>query len=386
MNSTMFSKIAGLVIVMSLVLSQVFVSSNATAAPPSPTPTVAPSSPTPEEGDVMVRMLNPKAIPEGWQVPKTVGHVVNYLMHEWYQNLTKGEQERAAEWGIEFSINDANLDLQRSLAAVDDYLAKDVDVLVFTPVNQEASVPTVKKAMSTNTPVILESSYLEGATTLVAIDDYALGFEVGQWAGKYVQENFGGQARILDIGLPALSPCVDRSNGFVDGVKSILPDAQLVQSVDGKGLKDEAVKVAADALTAHPDINVIFGCNDDSALGGLQAFQAAGLDTSQLLVAGFGCEGKACKSALEEGGPYKVSGGMFPEYQGRLIIDVAVAAFNGIPLPQHVVAPSTALTKDNLSNFYTKEGDEWIPNYEAISMLSPVLQKYIEGQSQEQSE
>ena len=89
------------------------------------------------------------------------------------------------------------------------------------------------------------------------------------------------------------------------------------------------MKVSADALTAHPDVNIIFGINDDSALGGLQAYEAAGMDTENLLVVGFGCEGKACKNALMEGGPYKVSAAMFPEYQGRLLIDAAIAAFNG---------------------------------------------------------
>src|SRR5205085_8206726 len=105
---------------------------------------------------------------------------------------------------------------------------------------------------------------------------------------------------ILDVGLPALSTTVARSKGFVDGIHSVLADATVAQSVDGKGLKDEAVKVAADALTAHPDVNIIFGINDDSALGGLQAYKAAGMDTSKLLVVGFGCEGKACKNALME--------------------------------------------------------------------------------------
>ena len=66
------------------------------------------------------------------------------------------------------------------------------------------------------------------------------------------------------------------------------------------------------------------------------------MDTDKLLVVGFGCEGKACKNALMEGGPYKVSAAMFPEYQGRLLIDAAIAAFNGAKLPAHIVAPSTA--------------------------------------------
>ena len=152
----------------------------------------------------------------------------------------QGRAGTGGQWAIDFSINDANLDLQRSLAGVDDYLAKGVDVLVFTPVNQEASVPTVKKAMDTGIPVILKSSNVEGATTLVAIDDYALGFEVGQWSGKYVQDNFNGEARVLDIGLPALTPCVDRSTGFVDGLKSVVSGrpARAVggrQGVEGRG-------------------------------------------------------------------------------------------------------------------------------------------------------
>jgi len=163
---------------------------------------------------------------------------------------------------------------------------------------------------------------------------------------------------------------VARSTGFVDGVKSVLPDARVVASVDGAGLKDKAVQVANDALTANPDVNIIFGINDDSALGGLQAFESQGGDTSQLLVVGFGCEGKACKDALMEGGPYKVSAAMFPEYQGRLIIDAGVAALNGVELPAHIVAPTLAMTADNLGDYYTQEGDTYTPNFDAIAEIS----------------
>ena len=93
------------------------------------------------------------------------------------------------------------------------------------------------------------------------------------------------------------------------------------------------------------------------------------MDTENLLVVGFGCEGKACKNALMEGGPYKVSAAMFPEYQGRLLIDAAIAAFNGAKLPAHIVAPSTPMTKDNLAQYYTKDGDDYTPNFDAMAKL-----------------
>jgi ribose transport system substrate-binding protein len=323
------------------------------------------------EGDATVRSMDPSALPDGWTVPEDVGHVTNFLMHEWYQNLTAGEEVRAAEYGINFSINDANLDLPTSLAAVDDYVAQGIDVLNFTPVQEEASGPKITEVAATGLPIICESSPADGCSTLVSIDDYAAGFKVGVWAGEYVNENLGGQAVVLDVGYPALTTTVARSTGFMDGITSILGEnATLAQSVDSTGVKDIAVTVAADALTAHPDVNVIFGINDDSALGGMQSYEAAGLDMENLLVVGFGCEGNACKDALAEGGPYKVSAAMFPEYQGRLMIDAGVAAFNGVELPPHLIAPSTPITADNLADYYTLEGEEYSANFEAIAEIS----------------
>jgi ribose transport system substrate-binding protein len=323
------------------------------------------------EGDATVRSMDPSALPDGWTVPEDVGHVTNFLMHEWYQNLTAGEEVRAAEYGINFSINDANLDLPTSLAAVDDYVAQGIDVLNFTPVQEEASGPKITEVAATGLPIICESSPADGCSTLVSIDDYAAGFKVGVWAGEYVNENLGGQAVVLDVGYPALTTTVARSTGFMDGITSILGEnATLAQSVDSTGVKDIAVTVAADALTAHPDVNVIFGINDDSALGGMQSYEAAGLDMENLLVVGFGCEGNACKDALAEGGPYKVSAAMFPEYQGRLMIDAGVAAFNGVELPPHLIAPSTPITADNLADYYTLEGEEYSANFDAIAEIS----------------
>lgn len=328
------------------------------------------------EGEQMVRTLDPTHLPDGWKIPQKVTHITNYGVHEWYQNLIKGEQARAKDYNINFKQVDANLDLQASLAAAQEQI-NNVDVLNFTPVQEAPSGPVISKiAKDSGKPIVCESSPTDGCTTLVSIDDYAAGYKVGVWAGNYAKEHLDGKAVVLDVGLPALNTTVNRSKGFLDGIKSVLGDnAKLAQSVDGQGLKDKAVQVAADALTANPDVNVIFGINDDSALGGLQAFEAQGGDTSNLLVVGFGCEGKACKDALASGGPYKVSAAMFPEYQGRLLIDAGVVAYNGVQLPAHIVAPSAPITADNLSQYYTKEGDNYTANFDAIAKIPTAGEK-----------
>ena len=67
-------------------------------AAPAVEPTAAPAAGaakpavvSPEEGEKLVRTLDPKALPAGWKIPATIAHVTNYLVHEWYQNETKGE-------------------------------------------------------------------------------------------------------------------------------------------------------------------------------------------------------------------------------------------------------------------------------------------------------
>jgi ribose transport system substrate-binding protein len=317
--------------------------------------------------DVSLLDVEPGDLPDGWELPDTMGHVTNYLVHEWYQNLTAAAEEHADEFGINFGINDANLDLSSSLAAVDDYLAQGIDAMVFTPVDEEASATTITNAVE-QVPIVCESSPTDGCLTLVAIDDFDAGEKVGVWAGEYLQEQDITEVKALDVGLPALSTTLARSDGFFAGLESVISDVERIE-VDGQGLKDEAVRVAADALTANQDINVIFGINDDSALGGVEAYEAAGLDLDDLLAVGFGCEGNACKSALLEGGPYKVSAGMFPEFQGMMLVRSAIAAFNGMSLPDHTVMPSAPLTADNLSDYYTEEDGEFEINFDAVAEL-----------------
>jgi len=291
------------------------------------------------------------------KVPKKVGWVGNYMMHEWYQTVQRGMKARAAQLGIDLEVADANLDMARQVSMAEDLIAKGVDVLIISPVQQEGAEAIVKKAKAENVPLVIEASPVKGMTTIVAICDYDCGFKGGVETGKYVKAKLGGKARILAVDLPALRPCILRVDGFVDGIMTVIPDAVVVHRVDGSGLKDKALQVATDALTKDSNINVIYGCNDDSALGALQAYKSAGLDTKKLVVCGTGSEGLAFIKAMQEGGPYKVEAAMFPEAVGYECINMAVKLFNNEKVPPHWVTPTFALTADNWKQYYSLSGE-----------------------------
>ena len=110
------------------------------------------------------------------KMPKKVGYVVNYATHEWYQNVIKGMKDRAAQLGFEVEVKDANLDAAKQIAAAEDFMSQGVDVLIITPVNEDAVVPLLRRAKQENMPIVLEGNPVKGMTTLVAICDYDTGY------------------------------------------------------------------------------------------------------------------------------------------------------------------------------------------------------------------
>jgi ribose transport system substrate-binding protein len=298
-----------------------------------------------------------------------VGYVVNFGSHEWYQNVVKGAQDTAKEAGYDFEWADANVDLAKQISQCENMLTKGVDVLMLSPVDPDGLSSVMSQAQEQETPVVTESNTVPGAKTAVGIKNLEAAKLLGEWAGDYITNTLHTKAKVLIVGLPTQVDTRDRVSGFKQGLEESGADFEVVQEVNGGGLKDQALDVSADAITAHPDINMIFGINDDSALGGTQAYQEAGLDIGKLTTLGFGVEGRAGKGALTSGGPYKAGLGMFPEYVGRTLIEQAKAVHDGKKVPERTITPATVLTADNLSQYYTKDGDDWKINYDAVKGL-----------------
>ncbi len=303
--------------------------------------------------------------------PQTVGYIVNYATHEWYQNVIKGMQDRADQLGITLEVKDANLDIARQIAAAEDFMAQGVDVLIITPVNEEGVVQLLRRAEEEGMPVVLEGNPVRGMTTMVAICDYDTGYHAGVAAGEYARDNLGGVAKVMNVGLPLLSATVLRSNGFMDGLRTIIPDATMVHDLDGGGNPDRSLEVASAALAQNADINIIYGINDSSAQGGLQAWKASGRPQDGLLVVGTGGEGLGFINAMETEPAWQIEAAMFPEKVGFTVMDAAVALFNGEELPEHIVSPTAPMIGDEWQQFYSVEGDVRTINWDNVNALQP---------------
>lgn len=300
--------------------------------------------------------------------PKKVGYLTNYSFHIWYQIVIEVMKRRGAQYGIELEILDAGLSVENQIAQARE-LAQRVDALVLTPANTSGLEEVLTIAADTNVPVVVEANPVEGMATMVAICDYDAGFDLGKWVGNNVRNGDGSPLRILDVGLPWLRPCLLRSEGFVDGVRSIQSDAVVTASINGEATPSIARKIAGETLVEKGGVDVIFAMDDETAQGAFMGYLDAGFDPNTVTVAGFGLSGEHEKDWLMRREALKVSQGMFPEYVGLRCIDGIVRLFDGQPVPERDQTPTISLTAENLETYYPKKDGVWTPDFQAIAAI-----------------
>ncbi len=255
----------------------------------------------------------------------------------------------------------ANVDLLDSAPYVT------ADALILAPVQNQIAHTLRERALRSHIPLIAESAPQKGAIYL-GPDNFNASVKLGRWTAQYIEDEFDGRAHVLSIILN-LPNTLERTAGFLEGLQSALHVPPHIVTVNGHGFYNEAYQAAVDALHVHPEINVIFGINDDSIMGGLQAYLDLERDPDQLVAVNVGGEGKTLFDELQRGGVLRACLALFPEVVGRMAVDAALRLWNGEDIGREVITPSAILTAENLSDYYTVNDQTWQLNSEAVDQL-----------------
>ncbi len=299
---------------------------------------------------VVISTLIPALLFGGSEKEKqvTIGMPIYNQQHEFWQVIYKTSKEYCAEKGVKFIAVDSNYDAVKQVAIMEDMLAKKVDAIILGAVDPKGVLPTVDEYTKAGIPVIAIDNPLDrGAATFVGIDNYAAGKLGGLWAGDYINEKLGGEANIAIIDYAMEQATIDRSDGFTEGVMEKAPNAKVVARLEGHAVRDKAMAVMEDIIQAHPEVNVVFGINDDSALGALAAMEAAGKTKSNELVVGFDNTTDA-REAIKRGSILQADVSQDPVAFAKAAIDAALKAINGETLPPQTLTKTYVVTADNV--------------------------------------
>ncbi|MGZ5472263.1 MAG: sugar ABC transporter substrate-binding protein [Nitrososphaeraceae archaeon] len=215
---------------------------------------------------------------EGKQI--VVGHIVYTMEHQFHQGIANALTDYGEKYyGAKVIILDGGADSEKTLTAVENLISQNVDAISIHSPDMALTSKSIKLAHAAGIPIVTTLIYPEDKSAPhVQPMEAPASLTEGKVAATKWLETFPDKpckVAILDFGKWEQGEVL-RFGPFVEGVKSVDPKAELVTVLNGQGSTDESMKITLDILQANPDVNIIFGGNDEMALGALAACEQVG--------------------------------------------------------------------------------------------------------------
>jgi ribose transport system substrate-binding protein len=273
---------------------------------------------------------------------KTIGVSLLTRAHVFYRDLEDGLRTGAAEHDYELFITAAEWDAGRQISQLEDFITRDVDAIILSPVDSSGVGAGIRAANEAGIPVFTAdiASFGGEVVSHIASDNIA----GGRLAGRYLVELLGGQGKIAIINQPIVTSTLDRVQGFREVIEAY-PEIEIVADVDGHGLRDRALVAASDVLQANPELDGIFAINDDSALGTLDAVEDFGRDG--IVIIGYDATPPA-RDAILKDRALKADVVQYPFEIGRVTIETIASYFAGSEVPEVVPVEVGIVDRESL--------------------------------------
>ncbi len=257
----------------------------------------------------------------------TIGVTLQTRAHVFYKDLEEGLRKAADTYDYELIVTAGEFDLGKQSAQIEDFITRKVDAIVVVPVDSRGIGPAIRKANEAKIPVFTSDiAAQEGDVVCHIASDNVAG---GRLAGEFIAKALGGKGTLAIIGQPTVTSVMDRVQGFREAVAKH-PGMSIVTEVNGEGVRDKAMQAASDVLQANPGLAGIFGINDDSALGTLDAVRQFKRD--HIVIVGYDATPPAV-DAIRKGTALKADVVQFPDKIGANTIERIRDHFAGKAVP-----------------------------------------------------
>ncbi|GAB2878816.1 ribose ABC transporter substrate-binding protein RbsB [Paraburkholderia jirisanensis] len=208
-----------------------------------------------------------------------IGFSVSTLNNAFFVGLKLGVEKGSKEQGFELVQTNANGDAQQQVNDANNLLSQGITALVLNPIDSKAIIPAVEKANQMGIPVFTLDRGSDGGkvTSFVASDNVALGATGAKWIADQLKARYGSpKGNVVDlIGLVGTTAATDREKGFSDEIAKY-PDIKVVARQEGAFDQEKSLNAMTNILQKFPQIDAVFGANDDNTVGAEKAIDNAG--------------------------------------------------------------------------------------------------------------
>jgi ABC-type sugar transport system substrate-binding protein len=223
------------------------------------------------------------------------------LNNPWWISVSDYAKKEAETLGVglTIAIPQEEVDLEKQVAMIEAAIEQKANAIVISAASSDGVVPAVKKARAAGIKIINFDTRINDKSVVDAFvggDD-----EEGAYkAGKYICEQLGGEGEVAIItGLMAQSTGVDRHAGFMRACAEY-PGITVVAEQSAEWSSDKAADATTNILTANPNVKAMFACNDQMAVGMVNAAKSAGKKSDDLILVGFDGIQDAVKMTMDD--------------------------------------------------------------------------------------
>jgi ribose transport system substrate-binding protein len=252
------------------------------------------------------------------------------FQHQFWQAVKSGAEQAGRDLKVKISFEgpetEAMVDKQIDMLSA--ALAKQPQAIGFAALDSKAAIPLLKKAQAAKIPVVAFDSGVDSdipVTTATTDNKAAAALAADKMAALI--GNAGEVALVVHDQTSRTG--VDRRDGFVNRMKAAHPNVKIVSVQYGAGDHLKSTEIAKSMLQAYPNLKGIFGANEGSVLGVVNAVRET---KHKVVVIGYD-SGKQQKDAIREG---IIAGSITqnPVGIGYKTVEAAVKAIKGEKLPK----------------------------------------------------
>lgn len=294
-----------------------------------------------------------------------IGFSVSTLNNAFFVGLKLGVEKGAQQQGFDLVQTNANGDAQQQVNDAINLLSQGVSALVLNPIDSKAIIPAVQKANQMGVPVFTLDRGSDGGkvTSFVASDNVALGRTGAKWIADQLKARYGSpKGNVVDlIGLVGTTAATDREKGFSDEIAKY-PDIKVVARQEGAFDQEKSLNAMTDILQKFPQIDAVFGANDDNTVGAEKAIDNAGRykplgDRQHILV--IGADGTAQALSAIRAGKQDATISQNPIQMAAKSLSFIADYIAKKPVPATYAWPTLLIDKSNIDSDAVKNYGLW---------------------------
>lgn len=280
----------------------------------------------------------------------TVAVSMNTMDIDWSRLTIQGIKQSLGELGIKvIAVTDAKFNVQQQISDLQNLITQKPDAIISIPTDDVATAEAYKKVSQAGIKLVFIHMPANGLTypkdyqAVIAPDNQGNGEIAAAALAKYIPK--GGTAGIVDYAVNFYTTN-QRTLRVKEWFKQHRPDVKL--KTVGFTNTGAVGPVAANFMTANPDVKGLFVIWDSPAMQAVAALRNAGV-TIPITTVDLGTEDAV---DMASGGYIKAIGAQKPFEQGKAEGLAAAKALIGSKTPAWVALPSVAVTPKNLLQSY----------------------------------